>query len=961
MTPKFSPRRIALSAFFASICAAPLAIFAETPRPEYPNDPPLDVCPVEIEAYHPSFAFEFDAADDFVGWGDGPNAKVERGDGTLKIVATQNDPYVFSPVLNLIATDANSSNATFSHKDLVGTILVKLRMKTTAIGFGQIFTAEEAKPDYAEERSTRFSLISDGAYHDYCVAVETRSPLLRLRLDPGGDLGGAEIERFELVSVVERPAKFGVFSVDGDALTFELLNRNAEKPTTLDLEFLGADQTKPLPVSTVDVANAEKLTVYFPQKKAFEELEVVATVRETGVQFSRRFFAFHESVADASQPLQNEDVPTLRGGAVEVRFAPDASGAEIFRDGTRVAVLTPLLCEDGDGSKLVPPNKEADYATQTVSPSKLPTTRLRPVFRSLDDSGTQIEFNVCDLPRSVVPDGSAASRAVGPSTIRGALRFRLDGDVLSFEVDAPRAVHSPILRVLGTMKQSQLSGIEYLEEGEHSSSTADVGERDRARFAPTPLWATSPFASFVTDRGSVSFLYDDANRQVLFAVPNFLDGDAKSCRVNVCDKLASGKIRFAAPEPLEETILWSVQELGLPDVPPRPRTDAEQDALHRAAFEISKLKMPGGWAHAVGDGLPTLPFDPHYGSDFISTIWELTGELPQTPRFDVGGGHIRNYSAFLIAGKADQFLRWINAEAAGVRAKQKADGSFRYSGVYLRGHWTDFASGNCANYTFTLLDHWRLTGNKDSLNAALKGLAFLNKLKTPRGAQVWELSLHTPDIMGSSRGVLSNVLAFEATGDRQYLAAARRWALSGLPFVYRWEKKPLAENDSPIMLYATTPVLGATNWIAPNWIGLPVQWCGLDYAHSLILLAPHDTTLDWRKIAEGIVVSAEQQEYPDGDFIGLLPDSFTLADQIRNQYNINPCAVHMLRKMLNGVQTSVCVVDVDGRRVLSPFPATAENGALRVAAKKGVRYQIVVDGEEIRTIESQGTDVVSFE
>jgi hypothetical protein len=338
----------------------------------------------------------------------------------------------------------------------------------------------------------------------------------------------------------------------------------------------------------------------------------------------------------------------------------------------------------------------------------------------------------------------------------------------------------------------------------------------------------------------------------------------------------------------------------------------------------------------------------------------LTGRLPETPRLDVGGGHVRNHVSFLLSGKADLFLRWINGEAAGIRAAQRPDGSFRYSGKFLRGHWTDYASGDCGNYLFRLLEHWRLTGDKESLNAALKGLAFVNELKTPRGAQVWELSLHTPDIMGASRCVLANVWAFEATGDRQYLDAARRWALSGVPYVYLWER-PLAGKDDPVMLYATTPVLGATGWIAPNWIGLPVQWCGLDYAYALFFLAPHDKTLDWRKLAEGIVVSAEEQVYPDGPFVGLLPDSFNLAAQLRVPYNINPCVVHMLRRMLDGRPTNVSIVDVAGRRVVSPYPARAEGSTLKIDAVAGTTYQIVIDGKEIREIKSQGADVVSFD
>ena len=118
------------------------------------------------------------------------------------------------------------------------------------------------------------------------------------------------------------------------------------------------------------------------------------------------------------------------------------------------------------------------------------------------------------------------------------------------------------------------------------------------------------------------------------------------------------------------------------------------------------------------------------------------------------------------------------------------------------------------------------------------------------------------------------VRGYELTGKQEYLCEARRWALSGIPFVYLWTRYP-------IMLYATPPVFGATNWQAPVWIGLPVQWVGGVYAHALTMLAPHDKSLDWNHLARGILISAEQQQYPDGLWAGLLPDSFDIVGQQR--------------------------------------------------------------------------------
>ena len=968
--------------------------------PEYPEDAPIDVCPTEIVAYHTIKTIDFtDPNVSLEGWSARDGVTLSREERSLKATFETEDPYFFSGPLGELPS---------------GPILLKLRVRRTNQSVGQIFFATAAH-SYEEAHSTIFKLAEDDQFHDYVVYLDSDLPILRLRFDIGGDEGIADLERIDLIAIETKPLKFGTATLDSGTINFNVVNATPNNRQIADMEFHGFDPRKVYPTAAVEIDDRAYIDRYYPQKRPFEEMEVVAKVRSNGDEIRRRYFAFNESAcAPAPGEFVEGEAPTLRCGKLAVRFAPDASGAEIFRDGVRVAVIAPLAYEEGDGADVIEPKR--DYAQELEKTPEdsavsyfdtlfgfpprsaffyedflrsISDMRLTPVFNSLSDDGREIEFSLCvfspEESRKTLDSVAAASvehdiyaddkpsqsvdAALNLKIAVGFLKFRLDEDTLSFEFDAPRAIHAPVIRVLGTMEQATLPGVEYLEKGEHSSSTADIKTKEHVRYAPPIHWITQPYAAITSDRGSVAMLYDDPKTQPIFAVPDFIDGDATSSRMNLCAKSASGKIRVAAPEPLENAILWAVKTRGLPEPPVPPQTGQAQEDVILAAFEKSIIATPNGWSHALFDGKPPYAFKPTYGSDFISTIWEITGEMPETPRIDFGGSHILNYAAFFAAGQGERVVDYLKAIVRLHAGQIQPDGSFRYKGKFLWGNQTDYASGNCGNHLYELGFAWSLTGNKDALATILKGCDFMNAQLTPRGAQVWELSLHTPDIMGASRCCMANVWAYEGTGDQKYLDAARRWAITGLPFVYLWEDsslKPFDPNEcvdgqyQPMMKYATIAVFGATGWASPNWMGRPVQWCGLDYAHALILLAKHDDALDWKKIAEGIVASAECQLCVKDDLIGLLPDSVQTDTQERFAPYINPCVVHMLRSALEGKQTSLSVVDIDGKRVAAPFPMKIENGGVKIFAKKGLVYQIMIDGEEIRTIESQGEDFVRF-
>ena len=142
-------------------------------------------------------------------------------------------------------------------------------------------------------------------------------------------------------------------------------------------------------------------------------------------------------------------------------------------------------------------------------------------------------------------------------------------------------------------------------------------------------------------------------------------------------------------------------------------------------------------------------------------------------------------------------------------------------------------------------------------------------------------------------------------------------------------------------------------------MGQFIQWCGFDNAYALLLFAKYNKMLDWRMIGEGIVASAECL-LCDDDFIGLMPDSFQIETQAQCLFNINLTVVSLLRRMIDGKPTNASVVDCAGRRVVSSFPARVEENAVIISAKKGVNYQAIVDGQEVKSIESQVEDDLLF-
>ena len=594
--------------------------------------------------------------------------------------------------------------------------------------------------------------------------------------------------------------------------------------------------------------------------------------------------------ADAKAPFVSAEA-----GDLAVRAAADGLGAVVELQGKVVAVLCPILMSDGAA---VPLRPTADKGT------------LRLV-------------------------GNGATVTLTPR-----------GSEVAISVISARPVEGPVVRAVGGLERGVFAGLEYLGKGERSSSTLDIETPEHVRYAPDPLKVTMPLMAFLTDRAAVALTWQDMTLQPVYATPNFFDGTPDHRMTLRGTKFDAALL--VSRTTIEETILWAVRRRGLPPLPREPRDRAAQWRLCLDSLN-GPVKGEGGWGHCAEPRWNRAPF-----ADIAAALWRLTGEPPALEKLTPGGGHIKNDSLYFATGRAAEWLRVRRGEAQGQIRSQQPDGSWRYSGEYRRGHFEDTASGFCGRPAASLLDFAYATGDADALAAGLKALDYMKRFDVPRGAQTWECPLHTPDILASAHLVRAYVRGYELTGRKEYLDEARRWALTGLPFVYQWGRYP-------VMPYATIAVYGATNWKAPNWIGLPVQWCGLVYADSLALLAPHEKTLDWARVARGILIAGEQMRPTTGPWLGTLPDSWDLASQTGRPWMINPSALVFLRMTLDGGAPGLSVATAGGRRVTAPYPVAIKDGRAIVRAKAGAAYQLLIDGKRIVDVKSHGTDEVPLD
>ncbi len=378
------------------------------------------------------------------------------------------------------------------------------------------------------------------------------------------------------------------------------------------------------------------------------------------------------------------------------------------------------------------------------------------------------------------------------------------------------------------------------------------------------------------------------------------------------------------------TVLNAVAERvridGLPPLPTIAATDQADGGLDAACRLLahgwldSAARDGTRWRHAVWEGrfapqpaadvpafllwLAAHVSDPPVADRLRRTAAETLAALPPGAAGPIG--HLSRPSLPLLLrpspaadGSVGEAILSAAASARGIAADLAARGG---RDRYIAGK-TDYAAtlgaDHCNGFTAlraeAMLEAAALTGDEETIQAALATLDLVAKAypagEVPRGAQPWEMPLHTPDILASARMTRCHVLGHLLDGDPARLEQARLWAWSGVPFVYLRDPLP-----GPVGRYATIGVLGATDWVAPVWIGQPVQWCGLVYAGALHDLARVEggETAPWRTLARGITRSGLQMTFPIDDPAGrggLLPDYWLFGSGRGDGPAINPGTV----------------------------------------------------------------------
>ena len=539
-------------------------------------------------------------------------------------------------------------------------------------------------------------------------------------------------------------------------------------------------------------------------------------------------------------------------------------------------------------------------------------------------------------------------------------------------------------------------GLEYLLT-ERSSGRENAGPPHDLRTVPHPNKITIPFMA-VRKGGTLVSLewnplqkWDGVNDRPAaeFASPNFLDGQenhklglfapsvpewtmenkeiaSKPYRLGARKSLrlsADIIVKASSTSVLDAVDGW-VSRHGLPEPPETGKTPEEiAELCNRAYAESSWDPTAKAWKHTNTSAGSWDPMIATYLADQVNHL-SPSERSKIEPILDSALDNAKgqfDLDIAMLAGGVEGALKRMANQANGLIASQRADGSWPFmpdEKHAVFGKAGDTSSGHSAIPAQLVVRYAVISGDAKAREAGLKALGYLDTQSRPEGSQTWELQLHVPDILASAYLINCYLYAYHLTDNRKYLDRAIYWAKSGLPFVYLWNAA-----DRPIMRYGTIPVFGVTWFTAQPWFGVCVQWCGLVYADSLLMLSDYDKSQAWEKVAKGILdCGIQQQLYVTENYpadIGMYPDAYSPVKGAEEyHWDLNPRLISRMLPRLFGTDAfpnTYTVTDRRGSRLALTLPLKdvqiRREGNSLVGSFKGVPgatvYGILTGGKPI--------------
>lgn len=862
--------------------------------------------------------------------------------GILRFVNTGADPWI-----------VNRSPGGF---EASGFSCIGIKMRSSVSGTNEIYFSTDKHPGPASGTVVRGPAVGgrDFVFHEYdmsqCRLWDGKVNLLRFDLANGPREAGAQVE-IDWIAVYQ-PAKpkiavgmpYAGRDRDGVFVCVPVTNARGPKSDEPLTVTCGGDVKRmecPQPLQTATATfripkpvSRVRIEVRMEEKPVFEAL-VAVPFRSLGQ--GNQMAAKHESVLFPRTREIPEASLLWKSGATAGVFRP--MGALGYVDGHGVQHYVEL-CPDYE-------RRQKDGTIVLGAAERIEGGRVSFVWK-------------LSLPR-----GSGSGTVTCTMTTDTAL------NVTRFE--GPRLLAGEYSFGRGKI-HGLFPGIEYLERNEPSSALRHIGPRFADRRAPDPYKITVPVMAVETDKGTVGVSWNPLQKWAArqtglpcagFDSPNTCHGAANHL-MSLFVPSIPGEIEenaFLAARPyrlepgqsltisfrfflkpggrIEQVIPDYYRVYGLPKPPPVVHGVDGNIALCLRAYTDS-LYFPdqNKWKSHFGLG-QTPWFNPPFAAAVLAeSLRTHRPELARKVNIKTGT-QLSSFTGTTLDWFSEESLKHADALAdllepdgsqpyrasSEIREKVKELAYASGSSEQALGDDGEKNSGLTLRTLHPVLQQALMTGRDSCVKAAIRGLAHLNSCSVPRGSQTWEVHAHAPDILAAGRAVEANVMGYHLTGDRAYLNEARRWAYTGLPFIYAWT--PPA-GSAPIAVFhaseseeskaytwskaeefyqdtrrrvnpgATIPVFGTTFYVEP-WFGRPVQWCGLAWARAVQGYSRCSRDPVLQRMADAVYASATQQQFDKGWAAGTYPDAWDVRGNTASSAFIAPdlildCALSLKRE-----------------------------------------------------------------